>query len=35
MQYGKTLSQVEIDRIVDFLKTLTGEYKGKSLAMAK
>ncbi|HQL72648.1 MAG: Cytochrome c551 peroxidase precursor [Planctomycetes bacterium ADurb.Bin126] len=35
VQYGKALSQAEIDRIVDFLKTLTGEYKGKSLAKAK
>ncbi|HLO50500.1 MAG TPA: cytochrome-c peroxidase [Kamptonema sp.] len=30
-QLGRTLSKAEIDAIVLFLKTLTGEYKGKSL----
>lgn len=31
-QLGRTLSQEEIGLIVKFLKTLTGEYKGKSLS---
>lgn len=30
-QLGRTLEEVEIRSIVSFLKTLTGEYKGKSL----
>ena len=31
VQAGKSFSGDEIDKIVAFLKTLTGEYKGKSL----
>jgi cytochrome c peroxidase len=31
-QLGRTLSQEEIELIIKFLKTLTGEYKGKSLS---
>lgn len=34
VQYGRELSAEQIDRIVDFLKTLTGEYQGKPLALA-
>jgi len=32
VQYGRQLSADQVARIVDFLKTLTGEYQGKSLA---
>ncbi len=34
VQYGQDLSKDQIDRIVSFLKTLTGEYEGKSLVPA-
>ena len=30
-QLGRKLSAVEIEQIVKFLKTLTGEFEGKSL----
>ena len=35
MQYGRAMSQREVDLIAGFLKTLTGQYKGKSLAARK
>jgi len=31
VQLGRTLSQEDIDAIVQFLHTLTGEYQGRSL----
>jgi len=35
VQCGKQLNNEEVDNIVAFLKTLTGEYQGKSLAQLK
>ena len=34
VQLGRTLSQADIDAIVQFLHTLTGEYQGRSLSDA-